>query len=303
MEWDDTDLAQAAALAARISAEPGPRRTLPGRHPLTLRLSDAAALAEGLPIPRNPGALLVRQLFHALRFDEKRVTRWRLEHKLVQALVLQHYCPGVVPVTRGLWRSLAGCTRERALHEFDAILRDAVIVKPAVGEASGEMHQSDQRRRALRQLDAIQHQVPCPDALADETFVVQERLRIRDEYRVHSFEDRVIPALTYPRYSHTRLTRREARTPAAFVQTVLDRLPPGLVRETMYGWDVVIDDGGTWRVLEANPAGYHEVYKPGFHCSGFFQVPRTGPSALARLLRPATRFGSCLLYTSPSPRD
>src|ERR1700722_8233509 len=64
--------------------------------------------SEGLPLQdETPGGIFgvpIRHLMVSLGFDEHRPFRWRFEHKLVQALLLNYYAPGSIPVTRGLSR-------------------------------------------------------------------------------------------------------------------------------------------------------------------------------------------------------
>jgi amino acid adenylation domain-containing protein len=114
---------------------------------------------------------------------------------------------------------------------------------------------------------------------------VQERIEIAREYRVHTLEDRVIPDLTFRRYApeHTDVLERD--DPNAFVQTLLDALPAAFVKDTLCGWDVALDTHGRWRVIECNYSGRHLHFKPGFHCSGFFQVPRWDSSSIVSLAR------------------
>ena len=72
------------------------------------------------------------------------------------------------------------------------------------------------------------------------------------------------------------------------MQRAIDRLPNGFVRGAIIAWDVakirVRERAGDDRfvIIEANLAGYHPVFDPGFQCSGFFQGP-WGPALVARL--------------------
>ena len=60
------------------AATGGPRRTAI-LGPVTLQLSAAPKFRAGLPVPRNTGSLVVRQLFAAMGLDERRIFRWRIE--------------------------------------------------------------------------------------------------------------------------------------------------------------------------------------------------------------------------------
>ena len=290
MEWNDSELAYAAALVSRMRSEPGPARTRVV-HDIALRVSDAIPLLPGLPIPRNHGSLLVRQLFKSMGLDEERIFQWRVEHKLVQALVLQHCVPGCVPVTRGLEHELRGLTPTEACRRLSALHGADVLIKSSLGEASGEMSQVDQYEAALAACTAGEalHYGDDGDDEAGERFILQERIGIRHEYRVHSFEDAVIPELTFRRYQPEDTLPSERTQPDAFVRAVLEQLPAALVRDTMYGWDVAVDESDRWYVIDANPAGFHPVHKRGFQCSGFLQAPRWAAPVAARLLESVSR--------------
>jgi hypothetical protein len=109
-------------------------------------------------------------------------------------------------------------------------------------------------------------------------------LPIVKEYRVHSLEDQVVEDLTFLRYGRGNIPG-ERDAPNAFVQSVLDRLPAGVVAGSLFGWDVALVRNGAFRIIEMNPTGVHPVHRPGFQCSGFFQDPDWGASLVARLLR------------------
>ena len=68
----------------------------------------------------------------------------------------------------------------------------------------------------------------APRRIEDEAWIVQEKVRIEKEYRVHSIEDRVIDDLTLLRYG-TGDIPGERDAPNTFVQRLLDRLPGDLV--------------------------------------------------------------------------
>src|SRR5262245_57161722 len=120
MQWDSAELREAAAVAEAIDRHAGARATSVRDTVLTLHLSDAKPLEARLPPPRNYAQVFMWQLYRAMQFDEHHVFQWRFEHKLVQALLLQHYCPGSVPVTMGLARALCDGRYER-----DALAREA----------------------------------------------------------------------------------------------------------------------------------------------------------------------------------
>lgn len=91
--------------------------------------------------------------------------------------------------------------------------------------------------------------------------------------------------MTQVRYSnHSPITSREKDAANQFVQSILDALPDGVVGQTIYGWDVGLKPYGSFVVFEANIAGIHLEFEPGFHFSGFFLNSSRGPLFAARLL-------------------
>lgn len=286
MQWDSAERLEISAVAEAIDRHAGARAASVRDHVLTLNLSEAKALEALLPPPRNYAQLFMWQLYRALRFDEHHVFRWRFEHKLVQALLLNHYCPGSVPVTMGLARALAGGRYER-----DALTREAseltgkrTIVKAALGYGSGERGEFDQRS-AAHQRYASSSAIDTPSCLHDEEFIVQEFMPIRTEFRVHSLEGQVVDELTFLRHAPRTATREERRRPNRFVQDVLDGLPDALVRHSLHSWDVALTEDHACKVVEINVAGVHPVVNAGFHCSGFFLQPWLAPQTIATLLR------------------
>ena len=124
-------------LIRAIDAFSGPRRRDPVDDDITLRLSAAIPLMPQLAASTR--ALAARQALLALGFDEKRLTLWRLEHKLLQALVFRggHYNVETLPATCGFDRLTRG-VEPRHLRTF---LRErfprGFIITTALGDCSG----------------------------------------------------------------------------------------------------------------------------------------------------------------------
>lgn len=279
MEWDLRESEYAASVIRDIARFDGPRRSTLSAPFLHLRYADAVPLREGLASDHTP-LLLVRHVLRAMEFDENRVFRWHIEHKLVQSLIIQHFCPGAMPSTRGLstFLNCAG-NREEAMR---CLASPEVVVKAALGEGSGELG-TDYVAEAIAALCSGEG-VSKIDSPVAESYIVQQRLPIRHEYRVHSIEDKVVSDLTFYRYSGDPVPITESSPVEAFVQKVIDHLPAGLVNGTMYGWDVAVTEDGVQHAIEANPTGYHPVFRRGFQCSGFFQTDYSAAQAVARLL-------------------
>jgi hypothetical protein len=267
-------------LISEIARCPLPRRRtpLPGR--LDLKLSEARGLIEGLA--GNSRALLVRHLLYALGFDETRHLRWRMEHKLIQALVLRQWIPDAIPVTCGLnafGRSYgAAQVRESLAGNFP----DGWRIKCALGDSSGEETPGDRGESALREFTARD----C--RLLEERYIVQEQIPIATEYRVHTLEEDVIEDLTFRRYEPGSIPGERER-PNAFVQSILRRLPDGLVGGSLLAWDIAVRPSGEYAIIEVNFSGFHPVFKRGFHTSGYFHDRHWGTCDTARLLNHVAR--------------
>lgn len=261
-----------------------PRRYARPVGGIDLRLSEGLPLLEGLA--GSTRALIVRQLFRDLGFDEHRHPRWRLEHKLVQALVLRGWIPEVIPVTRGL----SDFTRQHDAYKLRSCLADlypaGYVIKTSLGDSSGEVPDRDNGAHVLRAFES--NPVPRTCALLDETHVLQEQIPIIIEYRVHSIEEEVIPDLTFRRYDAGSILGERDR-PNEFVTEMLRRLPDALVGGTLLAWDIALQPSGDFAVIEVNFSGFHSVFKRGFHCSGYFHDQHWGSCDTARLLNHVAR--------------
>jgi hypothetical protein len=280
VSWSEREMRRAGAVIAEIDACAMPRRLTERIQSVRIAVSDMGDLLDGIwggfPV------VFIRHLYRALGFDEHRVFQWRLEHKLIQALVLDHYAHGSVPATRGLDDLRCGAggvtLREALKVEFPA----GFYLKSALGDSSGDCDAPDRTERILA----------CGDEMAGwdgseliaETFIAQERIPIAMEYRVHSLEDRVIEDLTFHRYGKGDIPE-EREAPNAFVQSILDRLPDGIVAGTLCGWDVARTGEGKLIVVEVNFSGFHPVHNRGFQCSGWFHDENWGGLSAARMVR------------------
>ena len=270
-----------------------PRRR-PARAEIDLRLSSGVRLIEGLA--GSTRALPVRQVLRALGFDEHRHLQWRVEHKLIQALVLRHWIPESIPVTCGL-NSLVRRYGPKGLRHFLANnYPGGFLIKDALGDSSGELPNCNNGELILDKLEA--GSTPPPGLLLDETHVVQERVEIVTEYRVHSLEDEVIPDLTFRRYDAGSIVD-EREAPNAFVNALLGKLPDALVGGSLLAWDIALQPSGEFAVIEVNFSGFHPAFKRGFHCSGYFHDQHWGACDTARLLNHVARSGGTEVVAEP----
>ncbi|HVV47082.1 MAG TPA: hypothetical protein VHC72_17845, partial [Bryobacteraceae bacterium] len=243
-QWIPAEIREAEAIAAAIANCRLPRRRPPLKSALNLKLSEALDLAEGLG--GTTRALPVRQLLRALDFDERRCLPWRLEHKLMQALILRSWAPESIPVTCGL-RSLArGLDRAALPGVLKSRFPAGFVLKAALGDSSGESF-----ARGVTNGIPESMLLSEPRGILDEEYVVQERIPIAVEYRVHSLEEDIIEDLTFRRYEPGSIAG-ERKGPNGFVKSVLDRLPDALVGGSLLAWDIGLDASGSFTVIEVN---------------------------------------------------
>lgn len=288
MKWNTWEVANAGEIARALSNDKAPRRMPIEGKMLHFAVEDAGKLTTGLhqPVlvrtPSDPIAfswnfLPMRHLYHLLEFDESHPFRWRLEHKLIQALILNHFCPDSVPVTSGLLRHFSQFTE---LSELDIRAELANrYVKRSLGYGSNP---DDSAAKGEAAKSLVSNRSVSLPTLSEETWIIQERLQIDEEFRVHTFEDRVLDELTFMRHSN-RPCKENVEGPNRFVAEVLKSLPDAFVSMSICGWDIA-RIGTEYRIVEVNFAGLHLSEVPGFQCSSFLAQPVWGPLVLARLL-------------------
>ena len=229
----------------------------------------------------GPAAHLIRSLLNHMGFDEHRLFRWGLHHKLVQALVFSALAPGSFPVTRGLVsvisQSEGGTARDRVRSWKEL----GYLFKRTLTTGSGEHGRVDFTRQAIATLETN----PALDATVDrEEFMLQKRIEIAEEFRVHSVEEQVAEHLTVGRYRGGYAHNPEHDYVNEYVTSLLKVLPDGLTMGTFHSWDVARTFENEFVVLEVNLTGFNPSFRPGFQCSGFFRGHQ-GPIMLARFLR------------------
>lgn len=276
-DWDTEELREIGSIAAEIENCRLNRRRTATTKVVHLSFSDSLRFSQGMRSTFR--ALIVRQLLDKFGFDEHRVFRWRLEHKLTQALLLNHYIPGCVPATRGLHRFISKVTDDLR-HAIEETFPAGYVIKDALGHSSGERGIMDRTGEALASIaDCV-----LPQRLWNEQWLLQQRVPIEKEYRVHSIEGDVIPDLTFHRFGSGNIPGERDR-PNQYVEHLLSKLPDAVVGGSLLAWDIALTPTGELIVIEVNFSGYHPVCEEGFQCSGYYQDVPWGASMIARLLR------------------
>jgi len=207
----------------------------------------------------NVGALIVRALLHQLGVDEHYVLKWRLEHKYRQYQILNHYLPPCMPESFSLSQILGetdGAEKARAL------CANGYFIKSSLGDSSGRKKNFDRTAELEEIIISRSNHID-----EDDKWILQKRLNIIKEFRVHTFQKDVLYGLTLPM---TDLDSSYVSEIDEVLKPVLDRLPESILAGTLIGWDIAITDNYKTYIIEANFTGYHTEYYPGFHTSGFF---------------------------------
>lgn len=281
LQWNSEEKEEIHGVLEELDHYPGPRRSVATSASLVFNSSDIPALLNRL---RRPAVLPIRHLLRVMGFDETRAVTLRLEHKLVQALVLNHYCPGDVPTTNGLRRWFREHGRSWAMHSLEGGLQDNAIAKPTIGFGSHqETLRSSTATQALESLNTSCNNFSQLE-ITQEDFILQERIHLAKEYRVHTIEDHVISGLTFRRYGTPADSAGGIVGPEEYVRAILAKLPNGFIYQSFLAWDIAETPEKTYCIIEVNVAGLHMHREPYFHCSGYFWDPFWGPAMMARAL-------------------
>jgi hypothetical protein len=221
----------------------------------------------------NYGALLVRFVLFQLGIGEDQVLKWRLENKYRQYQIFNYYSPGCMPHTLGLSEML---NQDQGIQKARDLFAKGYFLKATLGDASFITRSWDK----TKEFDDIFPLHSSNNALY-ESYMLQKKLRLRREFRVHTFCNDVIPMLTYriPNTQHFN-NHHEAEK---FVSAVLNKLPAQISKGTLIGWDVGLTSKDEYFVIEANFTGFHTEYRRGFQTTGYVDNHQFGPIICAWL--------------------
>lgn len=213
----------------------------------------------------NIGAIFVRTLLKKLNVNEHHVFRWRLENKYRQYQVLNYYMPGCVPETIGLSQLLS---RDDGISKIKALCQNDFFIKATLGHRSGELKSFDR----TDELDNIIHSDQKEEEDL-EKWVLQKKLNLQEEFRIHTFSRDIIYGLTFIMKG---LDSSKSSCAEKFVGEILEKLPETISQGTLIGWDIGITDTNEYYVIEANITGFHPQFARGFQTSGYFGDPEFG---------------------------
>lgn len=225
----------------------------------------------------NIGAVFVRALLNKLNLNEHHVFRWRLDNKYRQYQILNHYSPGSVAKTIGLSELLDENNGYKKIRE---LCENGFFVKSTLGHRTGQTGSFD-RTAELNDIIKL-HQEKGNQEKEDqpEQWILQEKLDLNEEFRVHTFGSDLIYGLTF-----IMAGQDSSKSSAAeiFVQKILVTLPATILQGTLIGWDIGITNGNEYYIIEANFTGFHPEFYSGFQTSGYFGDTDYGPAMCAWL--------------------
>jgi hypothetical protein len=247
-------------------AEPQQVRTFKTEH--TFELSLHPSLTEHLS--GWIGAVVIRSLLQQLNINEHHVFRWRLENKYRQYQVLNYYVPGCMPSTFGLYDILK---QPEGIQKIKDLISEGYFVKATLGHGSGRTKTFDQTPNLQNILDTLTEK-----RTNLEVWMLQYKLEIKVELRIHSFEKHIIPALTFPTGSGNLTDKYQVEE---FVQAILQTLPASIHNGLLLAWDIAVIDNNRFQVIEMNVTGFHPEFAAGFQTTGYVDDETLGPIVCA----------------------
>lgn len=228
-------------------------------------------------ISGNMGVLFIRAILNKLNINEHHVFRWRLDNKYRQYQILNHYFPGCVAKTIGLSELLAENDGPKKIRELCA---HGFFVKSTLGHRTGQAGSFDRTAELEDIIKFYQEKENQEREHQPEQWILQERLDLNEEFRVHTFGSDLIYGLTF---IMAGMDSSKSSAAEIFVQKILASLPATILQGTLIGWDIGITHANEYYIIEANFTGFHPEYYAGFQTSGYFGDPDYGPAMCAWL--------------------
>lgn len=217
------------------------------------------------------GALLIRAILHELHIDEHRLFRWRLENKLLQYLIFDHYIPDSMPKTISLSKIL---NRLNGVAQVKVLFKSGFFLKTTLGCGSGSKNNFD---RTAEFEDIISS--AYGKYYYDEKWILQKKVELTKEFRVHTFNRDVIYGLTFIIQGSNSLN--DNFRVENFIKNKITKLPSAIVEGSLIGWDIGLTSTGIYYIIEANFTGFHPEYALGFQTTGYTEYDGFGPIVCA----------------------
>lgn len=221
----------------------------------------------------NYGALFVRAILSELSIDEHYIFRWRPENKFIQYQILNYYIPGCMPESLSLSKLL---NQSNGIQEIKELFSKGFFLKATLGDASFSTNSWD-RTAEFDHISRL-HNFSSNNY---ESYMLQKKLDLKCEFRIHTFYKDVVPCLTYLIQSN-RTSGNYPRV-EGYINDILQKLPDGLLQGTLIAWDIGLTIDNEYYVIEANFTGYHPEYRAGFQTTGYVDDHHFGPIICAWL--------------------
>ncbi|WP_158799930.1 hypothetical protein [Pedobacter sp. L105] len=218
------------------------------------------------------GALFIRAILRELNINEHHVFRWRLENKYIQYLVLNNYAPGCMPRTISLSKLLYS---PNGVSKTRELFKKGFFLKKTLGYGSFTTHDFDKTAEFEDILSSHQETY-----FYNEKWILQKKLTLDTEFRVHTFNKDIIYGLTFKIQGLNSIDNSDAEE---FVKGVLEKLPDQILQGTLIGWDIGLTNNNKYYVIEANFTGFHPEFGYGFQTSGYVDDHLYGPIICAWL--------------------
>ncbi|MBB6270582.1 hypothetical protein HDF26_001009 [Pedobacter cryoconitis] len=207
----------------------------------------------------NYGAFIVRSILHKLNINEHHVFKWRLENKFRQYQILNYYFPDCMPKTLSFSKLL---NQPNGIWQIKELFANGFFLKATLGDASFSNKNWDK----TAEFDSISklHNEPNVEY---ESYMLQKKLDLQCEFRVHTFSKDIIPGLVYVMQGQIPPDKRTGVE--KFVNEVLRKLPDVILQGTMIAWDIALTNNDQYYVIEANFTGFHPEYRAGFQTTGY----------------------------------
>jgi len=214
----------------------------------------------------NCGALFIRAILKKLSVNEHQVLKFRLENKFKQYQIFNHYLPGCMPDTMAFSELVMQSEGEQKIRE---LFNKGYFLKKTLGASSHATRSWDKTNefKTIARLQSNEHKTY-------EDYVLQKKILIKREFRIHTFSKSVIPALSYR--TPTNKNPNFHLNAEKFVIKVLNNLPAAIIQGTLIGWDIALTEDHEYLVIEANFTGFHPEYLAGFQTTGYVDDPRYG---------------------------
>jgi hypothetical protein len=212
------------------------------------------------------GVLFIRGLLNLLGINEHHIFNWRMENKFIQYVVLNYYNNGCLPLTI----SLSDLLNEKgSLLQIQGLLNNAFFLKATLSERTGFTKTFDR----TKEFPVIMKMLEKCEAPQYEKWVLQKKLNIKNEFRVHTFNGEIIPALSFL-VAGVDMSYNEVN---CFVDKILHALPKSILQGSLIAWDIALTTDDCFLIIEANFTGFHPDFKRGYQTSGYFQDQIYGP--------------------------